>query len=245
MLSIQTCYKSLLVATFCTTILAPNISSAAGITNGDFQTGDFTGWSQDTDGGGSPILGLNDFSIVEPTTGNNAAQIEIDYFETPGDFMSPTKDEAFSGNTLYQELDLTASAGQALILSFDWLFSGEANISDENFLVALGFIDPATGDLNHYDQNMTLGSLLSPTTYGSGTYTTMLDSSFANATGWTLEFQMNLVGFDGFGSHAIIDNVSLTTVSPLINKVPEPAVIWLMGLGLIGLAKVQRNKKVT
>ncbi len=49
---------------------------AAGLGNGDFQTGDFSAWSQDVDGFGAPIAGLNDFTIVEPAPGDFAARIE-------------------------------------------------------------------------------------------------------------------------------------------------------------------------
>jgi len=234
MLNIQTCYKSLLVATFCTTILVPNISSAASIANGDFSTGDFTGWSQDIDGSGTPTFGLNDFLIASP---NNAARIEIDYWLTPGDTTSTANDEAWFASTLYQGLDLSASAGQNLVLSFDWSFSGQDSLFDENFLVALG---DGTGD--YYGADGNLGFLLNPLDYGSGAYSIILDSSFANTTGWTLEFQMN-TGFDGYGSYIEIDNVSLDAVSKAAT-VPEPSVLFLMVSGLICLVSFQRKGKV-
>ena len=219
-------------------LTTPSLSSAAGVSNGDFSS-NYASWSQDVDGLGSPILGLDDFTIVQPTPGNNSARIEADYWSIPGDTFSTPNNEAWFGSTLYQELDLSASAGQDLVLSFDWSFLGEAGSSDEIFFV---FLSNGTGD--RYGADGLIGSLLNPLDYSTGAYNTFLDSSFANATGWTLEFQMNNAGYDAYGSHAIIDNVSLTTVSQPVNNVPEPAVIWLMGMGAIGLAKVQRNKKV-
>lgn len=212
----------------------PTTSYAANIGNGDFQTNDYTGWIQDVDGLGAPIAGLNDFSIVEPTTGDYAARIEIDYWSTPGDTGSAPLDEAFFANTLFQGLDLSATAGQDLILRFDWTFSGEETAFDENFLVALG-----DGSGDYYGADGSLGFLLNPIAYGSGSFTTTLDSSFVNAAGWSLEFQMN-AGFDGFGSHATIDNVSLTAVT---QAVPAPAAFWMLGLGLIGLLKSRKYIK--
>jgi len=220
-------------------LITPITAQAANITNGDFQSNDFTGWTQDVDGFPLHPGSFNDFSIVQPTAGNYAARIEADYWSTPGDTLSTAQDEVFFANTLYQGLDLTASAGQDLVLSFDWVFSGEGAGFDENFIVALG-----DGSGNYYGADGNLGFLLNPLDYGSGAYSIMLDSSFANAIGWTLEFQMN-AGFDGFGSNAVIDNVSLPAVTNTSNNVPEPAVLCLMGLGLIGLTQMQRKNKAS
>jgi len=229
MLNIQTCYKSLLVTTFCTAILAPNISSAASIANGDFSTGDFTGWSQDTDGWGTPISGLNDFSIVP---GNNAARIEIDYWSTAGDPL----DEAWFSNTLYQAADLTAGASHDLVLSFDWEFGGETSPGDENFLVAFG---DGTGD--YFGADGGLGFLINTLNYGAGTYTSQLDASYLNLASMTLEFQLNS-GVDGFGSYINIDNVSIEAIPQAsINSVPEPTSLFLIISGIIGLVSFQRK----
>ncbi len=216
--------------------LTPITSLAANINNGDFQSNDFTSWNQDVDGLGAPIAFLNDFSIVEPTAGNYAARIETDFWSTPGDTFSTPQDEAFFANTLFQTLDLSVIAGQDLVLSFDWTFSGEESAFDENFLVALG-----DGSGDYYGAGGSLGFLLNPAAYGTGTFSATLDSSFVNVLGWTLEFQMN-AGFDGFGSFATLDNVSIAAVT---QAVPEPVAFWMIGLGILGLAKVQRKYKAT
>ncbi len=213
-------------------LLIPITSHAANINNGDFQSNNFSGWSQDVDGVGAPIAGLSDFSIVEPSSGNYAARIEADHWSIPGDTLSTAQDEVFFANTLFQGIDLSATAGQDLVLSFDWTFSGEETLFDENFLVALG-----DGSGDYYGADGSLGFLLNPTAYGAGTFSTTLDSSFANSLGWTLEFQMN-AGFDGFGSYATIDNVSLSAVD---RAVPAPAAIWLLGIGLLGFIKTRKS----
>ncbi len=109
------------------------------------------------------------------------------------------------------------------------------------FWLDLMMANDGTG--NYYEEDGNLGFLFNPLDYASGSYSITLDNSFANTTGWTLDFQMN-GGFDGFGSYPTIDNVSLNTVLQPINNIPEPTVLWLMGIRLIGLAKVQRKIKI-
>ena len=215
-------HKSLIAVALSATLFMPGLSSATGLNNGDFATNDFSAWSIDTDGfaGTTP-----DFQII-PSGSDHQARIEADYWPA---------DNAWFANTLYQEMDLSATANQDLVLSFDWEFSGEMASFDENFLVALG-----NGTGNYFDADGNLGFLLNPLNYGSGTFTTMLDASFLNLTGWTLEFQMG-AGFDGYGSFVNIDNVSLAAVDQL-NAVPAPAAFWLFASGLIGMAGIRRRK---
>ena len=108
---------------------------AVNLTNGDFATGDFFGWTRDTDGGpgGSP-----DFSIVGPA-GAYAARLEADYWSDPGNTASTPRNTVLFANTLVQELDTTLSPGGAMRLTFDWLFTGEDGdpASGDTFSVAL------------------------------------------------------------------------------------------------------------
>ena len=207
------------------TALTPCTSAlAAAITNGGFETGDFTGWSLDTDGfPGS----ANDFQVVG-SPGNYRARIEADF---------PSND-VFFANTLFQELDTSADPGDRLMLSFDWVFGGEDGdpIDGESFLVALG---DGTGSL--FDATGSLGSLLGPTaSYGSGSYSTSLDfSTFANTAGWTVEFQlMPGFGFNGLGSFLEIENVELEAVPA---QVSQPGVLALLSFGLVGLMSFRRR----
>jgi hypothetical protein len=222
-----------------TTIVTLVFSSAlqAAVINGDFSTGDFTGWQTDTDGFvGSP----NDFSVI-----GNTAQIAVDHFDVAGDTFSIPVNDAWFANTLYQGLDLTANPSDQLELTFDWNFSGEmANSSAADYFV-VGLND---GSGSYFDENGDLGFLIdSTTTFGSGTFTATLDSAtYANSTGWFLDFQLN-VGVDalswmpdGYGTTLEIDNVSLEAVSAV--QVPEPSSLALLGLGLAGLASVRRRK---
>jgi len=212
--------------------------SYATITNGDFETGDLTGWSTDTDfGPGS----AGDFS-VSGSPGSYKARIEADYWSTPGDTFSTPLNDVFFGNILYQNLDTTVNSGGQLELSFDWDFGGEDGNAFDGEIFSVGLFD----GIDYYKADGTLGFLIDPTTtYNSGTFVATLDSSiFNNVAGWSLDFQLEVgadfTGFsNGLGSFAEIDNVGLTGVSV---QVPEPASITLMLIGLLGIIKAIHQK---
>jgi hypothetical protein len=206
-------------------------SSLASIINGDFNNR-FGSWTFDTDGFGSPQLGLNDFSIAQHADNNNAARLEIDYYKSSGDINSQPRDEAIFANTLYQSLNLTIADNQRWGLSFDWQFNGEASLFDENFVVGLG-----DSNGNYFNQDHNLGFLLNPTSYGSGHFETLLDSRFNNSTGWNLEFQLNS-GLDGYGSYINIDNVALV-MQPSPTIIPLPGALWLFVSSLITLVGIK------
>lgn len=205
----------------------------AGIVNGNFETGDFTGWSLDTDG--SPGSAA-DFSI----SGVQAARIEADYWSSPSDTTSNALDNVIFANTLFQVLDTTATSGVDLVLSFNWLYSGEDSdpLAGDIFLVGLN-----DGSGNYYNADGNFGFLIRPTTtYGQGLFSAILDpTTFGNVAGWSLDFQLGIGfgnnGSNGFGSYIQIDNVKLEAIS----NVPEPSVLALGLAGLAGLFRFKRS----
>jgi hypothetical protein len=198
------------------------------VTNGDFGTGDFTGWTLDTDGFPGTA---NDFQVVG-SPGDYQAEIQADYWSTPGDIASTPLNDVFVANTLHQELDTALSPGAMMRLTFDWVFTGEDGdpVSGDVFTVALH-----DGMDNLYGADGTLGFLVHPrANYGSGFFSALLDTStFANTTGWLLEFQLS-VGVNvsgepnGFGSIIQINNVELIEVT----GAPTPSSVTLLALGL-------------
>lgn len=207
--------------------------------NGDFETGDFTGWSTDTDGclsmGPCPMAPWPspDF-VVGNFGGSQQARIEADYWSTPGNTASMPQDAVFFSNTLFQALDTTVAPGFELLLSFDWEFGGENAPPDEDVQIGLG------DGSDFFDEDGNLGFLLSATSYDSGTFSAVLAPSYDNAGGFSLDFQLN-AGFNGYGSYLLVDNVSITQqqVVPLL----PTALLLAPGLGLIGGARVYSARR--
>lgn len=205
------------------------------VTNGDFGTGDFTGWTLDTDGFPGTA---NDFQVVG-SPGDYMAQINADYWSIPGDITSTPENDVFISNVLAQELDTALSPGSLMRLTFDWLFFGQDGdtASGDVFSAAL-----SDGLGNLYDANGVMGFLINPSqVYGSGSFNAFLDrTTFANSAGWLLQFQLdvgvNVFGEpNGFGSTLQIRNVALTEVA----QTPVPPSPILVFLGLLVLAAMR------
>ncbi|MHB8766550.1 MAG: PEP-CTERM sorting domain-containing protein [Deferrisomatales bacterium] len=96
-----------------------------------------------------------------------------------------------------------------------------------------------------YGADGTPGFLLEATAYGSGSFSAVLDSAtFADAAGWSLDFQLGLTGFDAYGSFVRLGNVTLEargSTEPPVAPIPEPGTLLLLGSGLLGLARLRRK----
>jgi len=181
---------------------------AAMINNGNFQTCDLSGWQKDTDGLGD-VGASADFSVVD-NAGACSAQIYVDDLDTS---------TAFFANTLFTDLDLSATDGQTLTLSFDWLFEGTDGdaLFGDYFSVFLG-----DGSGDSFDASGNLGFLVDSTSeYGSGMFSIELDASLYNQTGWTLEFQL----FDALSptSDILFSSLQIDNVQLIANAVNTPA----------------------
>ena len=210
--------------------LLPLPGLAAPLTNGDFATGTFAGWTTDTDGAGAPTSLSPDFQILG-SPGSYAARLEADYYSTPGNTGSTPLDQVQFANTLLQGLDLTTIPGHPFTLSFDWAFGGqETGAPDEN--VQIGLWDGT----NFHAADGSLGFLLTQTAYGSGSFSVTLDSSFNNQPGWELAFQLNS-GNNAYGSFLQLSNVE---------AVPEPGLIVPLGLAVLaGVRRLTRPRPRT
>ena len=218
-------------------LASANVSAAA-IVNGDFASCDYSGWQKDTDGFGDVSFG-NDFAMQ-----NNgmdcSAEINVDHYAPAGDFFGSPIDEAWFGNTLYQELDFTAAADSAFLLEIDFAVDSEITSADPSFVADYFLIGLNDGLGNYFSEEGELGFLYDPTDINgalSQTVSYEIDNSFANQTGWFLDFQLNIgaddSGFsDAYGSTFLLNSVSLTEVDAVVS---EPAAAWLLSLGLMGL----------
>jgi hypothetical protein len=181
------------------------------ITNGDFQTCNFNGWSLDTDGFGEPA-DTSDFSIVD-NAGQCSAQLSTDNLFPDG-----------ISNSLFTQLDLSGVAdGVVLDLSFDWLFSGSDLQTDD-------FSDAFSVVLNN---GIDFELLLFGFESGSGTFTAQLDNSY---DGFFLDFAL-MPGFnlESFSSTFTIDNVSLVESTAV--PAPQTSFLLAMVLGVIALRR--------
>jgi hypothetical protein len=206
-------------------LLLPQLAAAGPISNGDFETGDFTGWSIDSDGfdGDAP-----DFQVVG-VPGNHQARVEIDYGVTNFGLFA---------NTLFQPIDLTAGPGMELVLSFDWEFDGVDNPDTPDEVFSVGFSNETGGFFGADGQG---GTLLDALSYiATGAFTAVLDpADFTWATDWVLEFQIN-TGGNGFGSYALLDNIALTERPAAFAD--EPALLLAPGLALLALYRRRQRR---
>lgn len=222
---------------------AISLNATAGmITNGDFQTCDYSGWQKDTDGAGDVSLG-NDFEI-DVGISNCRAAINVDYFDQAGDPFGTPVSEAWFANTLYQKLDLSGDIGSSWELTIEYEVGSEGTSQDPFFIADYFLFGLNDGLGNYYDETGALGFLVDPTDI-DGSYldilTFELDSSFTNTTGWFLDFQLNigwddLTGLsDAFGSTLFVNAVYLTEIKAPTTDVPEPSTLAIFALGLAGL----------
>jgi hypothetical protein len=199
------------------------------LTNGGFQSCNFSGWDTYTDGI-SNTLHDGDFNIIN-NAGDCQAEINIDL---------TTGASAEYANTLSSELDLSVAANSQLWLSFDWDFSGR----DDETIDADWFFVYLTDDfINMTGADGTLGFLIEPTnTHGTGTYSMKLDSSFNNQSGWFLDFTLE-GGFnaDSFSSNLLIDNVTLIAIPTDVPAPPMTALILLSTAALYS-RRTQSNR---
>lgn len=210
-------------------LLLASGAQASLISNGDFQSCDFTAWDRYTDGV-SNTAPTGDFNIVN-NGGDCQAQINIDFLNGA---------TAFYANTLSTQLNLSAAVNSQLWLSFDWDFAGFDDGSDIADQFFVNFID-SLGNMTGADGN--LGFLIDPTnTYGAGTFSMMLDSSLNNQSGWFLD--INLEGGytpDSFSSTLFINNVALTAV-PTDVPAPPMAALLLLGAAALYTRRKQPNR---
>ncbi|WP_218354683.1 hypothetical protein [Alteromonas lipotrueiana] len=198
-------FTSIIAATL---LVMSTQTSANLISNGDFQTCDFTHWGLDTDGFGEPA-DASGFTIIDEA-GQCAAQVSTG---------SPFSTQF--ANTLFTDLDLSSVSPDALLdLQFDWTFSGFDLQTDE-------FSDAFSVVLNN---GVTLEELLFVFEDGSGTFSTQLDASY---DGFSLDFAL-LPGFnvESYASTFTLDNVSLTERV----EVTAPHTSLLLAFGLCAVA---------
>jgi len=207
-------------------VSASGASAANILTNGDFETGDLSGWTNvtgrfyaddNTDGGTSPVSGHS-----TPYNANGGNRFAV------GDMSGPGTEILLQTFTV---------AGGALTLKFDWfnnsyaaqtgdtLVSGQSNRVDILSATA-GAYDVGAGVLANLLLNQT-----------SSVWKSEVHALNLAAGSYQLRFASSTYNFyQNFG----VDNVSL---EPVVADVPAPAALGLFGLGAFGLGLARRRRK--
>jgi hypothetical protein len=209
-----------LVAAMGITLFAGAAQAANIAANGDFETGDFTGWTQEG--------ALSVQSITADNNGGNwAGQMVVGPLPNPyfGGAVEGLLKNANRGAG-------TIQSGDEVTVSFDYkgFFTGDGGVFFTEIFSELGgggtsqslFFNPGstmTTDWQTFSQtvNVGLGDV-------SGGVTLLLKAGCGPVPGCGVDVQF--------------DNVSIDYVS----AVPVPAAAWLFGSGLLGLVGVARRK---
>ncbi|MDE2404201.1 MAG: PEPxxWA-CTERM sorting domain-containing protein [Sphingomonadales bacterium] len=222
--------KSIVIAALLGAASTAGTAQASGlIVNGDFETGDLSGWTVIDQAGGSGSWFPHGNGAAAPLSGTASTG-----FAGGGQFNALTDQLGPGSHQLTQSF--TGVAGQAYILSFD------AYSHDSSGRAAVGSgLDYTVNPNQHLEINLSgaaTGSIFSGTYTDDWAHYTYDISALITANGlYTLSFgEVDNQSFYNFG----LDNVALATRG---GAVPEPATwaMMLAGFGLVGGAMRQRR----
>lgn len=184
------------------------------VSNGGFETGDFSGWTQFPNGGFQGISSDN------PSSGTYSANLSSDF---------PT-------NSLIKSANIgigIVNPGDEITISFDM-----RGVTQIGGIVFAEFFSELDGGGVSAAEILGGGPL-----FGSADWVTYNFTTFAGPNvdgGVTLQLGAVCGGDTGCLSDVYFDNVSVTVD---VSAVPVPAAAWLFGSGLIGLVGMARRKK--
>ena len=193
-------------------LFIPALAQAASLSNGSFETGNFSAWSTNT---------ATLASVVTNTPAGIFSGLPLTYSPTDGNFLAFLSAGLgpFTPTTLSQTF--TAAAGSTL--SFDIFFHAGDYLpyNDSGFAILLNGINLFQSDVN------TVGNY-------KGTPWTHVSDTLASGGTYTLQFGVQNWGDNNLPSYLGVDNVVVTT--------PIPAAVYLVGSALAGVFGFSRRK---
>jgi hypothetical protein len=210
----------------CLTLIVFPFVAEAGIVNGGFETGDFTGW---TPGGNNGVVSLANLQL--DLSNSSAGSLEITPFKDT--FMGALTYPALEGfvydNFIYQDVPIGAPNLRLNLQYFFWTYD-EAPFDTPGFTVSINgmtVFDKSAGDIG----DGVLGTLdytgWTPLSIAVGQY---YDPSRPATI--RIAFNAGNTGDNQFASGVFLDEIQL---------VPIPGTLLLLGSGLLGLVGLRRR----
>jgi hypothetical protein len=204
--------------------LAAGVASAAAIVNGNFETGDLTGWTVFTTANGTNGSGLPSVTSFD-TTGSgasNAASFQVGQLTFPG---------GLEGGGIFQNVALNAGS-VSIHVDFAAFHpsAGSSNMEAGQFELLLNGIVVASSQLGSIGELATLrGSFdaVGTATAGSNEIRIQVTRPFTNSTGTPLQY---------------LDNISVDQAADPA-EAPEPATWAVSVCGLIALVAGRRRTR--
>lgn len=198
------------------------------VPNGDFETGDLTGWLSFANGGAVSIA--NENSTLGPA-GSYSAKLSAD--ASSGTSFPIIKVERLAEGFLTDGGEVTVTYdAKATLQTVDF-----PNIAGKVVFIS-EFFTEKTGDNGAINNILQQAPDFLNDTWTRYSYTFNMAADAGG--GLSMLFKADCGASPNCRLDALIDNVSITTD---VSAVPVPAAVWLFGSGLLGLVGVARRKK--